>query len=58
MHPRAYGTQFAMYAGTSGFAFLQNQQDGGQPIAIFDLLDRSCDLLVMLVFHFFTIKLK
>ena len=57
MHPRAYGTQFAMYAGTSVF-FLQNQQDGGQPIAIFDLLDRSCDLLVMLVFHFFTIKLK
>ena len=41
MHPRAYGIQFEMYAGTSGFAFLQNQQDGAQPIAIFNSLDRS-----------------
>ena len=24
-HPRAYGIQFEMYAGTSGFAFLQHQ---------------------------------
>ena len=30
-----------MYAGTSGFAFLQTQQDGGQPIAIMSSLDRS-----------------
>ena len=44
MHPRAYGIQFEMYAGTSGFAFLQNQQDGGQPIAMLNSLDRSCDL--------------
>ena len=32
------------YAGTSGFAFLQNQQDGGQPIAMFKPLDQSCEL--------------
>ena len=32
-----------MYAGTSGFAFLQNQQDGGQPIAMFNSLDQSCE---------------
>ena len=44
MHPRAYGAQFEIYAGTSGFAFLQNQQDGGQPIAIFNSLDQSCDI--------------
>ena len=35
INPRAYGIQFEMYAATSGFAFLQNQQDGAQPIAIF-----------------------
>ena len=33
-----------MYAGTSGFAFLQNQQDGAQPIALFNSLDKSCEL--------------
>ena len=43
MHPRAYGIQFEMYAGTSGFTFLQKQQDGGQPIAMFKSLDQSCD---------------
>ena len=32
-----------MYAATSGFAFLQNQQDGTQPIAIFNSLDRSVE---------------
>ena len=43
MHPRAYGIQFDMFAGTAGFVFLQNQQDGGQPIAMFKSLDQSCD---------------
>ena len=43
MHPRAYGIQFELYAGTSGFAFLQNQQDGAQPIAIFNSLDKSVE---------------
>ena len=42
-HPRAYGVQFEMYAGTSGFAFLRNQQDGAQPIALFNSLDKSCE---------------
>ena len=42
-HPKAYGVQFEMYAGTSGFAFLQNQQDGAQPIALFNSLDKSCE---------------
>ena len=55
MHPRAYGIQFEMFAGTAGFAFLQNQQDGGQPIAMFKSLDQSCGCLVMLIFHFVTI---
>ena len=32
-----------MYAGTSGFAFLQNQQDGAQPIALSNSLDKSCE---------------
>ena len=32
-----------MYAATSGFAFLQNQQDGSQPIAIFNSLDKSVE---------------
>ena len=32
-----------MYAGTSGFAFLQNEQDGAQPIALFNSLDKSCE---------------
>ena len=38
MHPRASGIQFEMYAGTSGLALLQNQQDGGQPVAIFKFI--------------------
>ena len=42
-HPRAYGVQFGIYAGTSGFAFLQNQQDGAQSIALFNSLDKSCE---------------
>ena len=32
-----------MYAATSGFAFLQNQQDGAQPIAICNSLDKSVE---------------
>ena len=32
-----------MYAATSGFVFLQNQQDGAQPIAIFNSLDKSVE---------------
>ena len=32
-----------MYAATSGFALLQNQQDGAQPIAIFNSLDKSVE---------------
>ena len=43
MHPRAYVIQFDMCAVTSGFPFLQNQRDGGQPIAIFNSLDQSCE---------------
>ena len=42
-HPRTYGVQFEMYAGTSGFAFLQHQQDGAQPIALLNPLDKSCE---------------
>jgi hypothetical protein len=43
INPRAYGIQFEMYAGSSGFAFLQNQQDGSQPIAIFNSLNKSVE---------------
>ena len=43
INPRAYGIQFEPYAATSGFAFLQNQQDGAQPIAIFNSLDTSVE---------------
>ena len=32
-----------MYAGTSGFTFLQNIVDGSQPIAIFNSLDKSVE---------------
>ena len=32
-----------MYAGTSGFSFLQNIVDGSQPIAIFNSLDKSVE---------------
>ena len=46
INPRAYGIQFEMYAATSGFAFLQNQQDGAQPIAMFNSLDKSVDFSV------------
>ena len=38
LNPRAYGIQFGLFAGTSGFSFLQNPQDGSQPIAIFKLI--------------------
>ena len=34
---------FEMYAGTSGFTFLQNIVDGSQPIAIFNSLDKSVE---------------
>ena len=40
---RAYGIQFEMYAASSGITFLQNQQDGAQPIAIFNPLDKSVE---------------
>uniref|UniRef100_UPI004049C80D tail fiber domain-containing protein n=1 Tax=Flavobacterium sp. TaxID=239 RepID=UPI004049C80D len=42
LNPRVNG-YFELYAGTSGFAFLQNQQDGSQPIAIFNSLDKSVE---------------
>ena len=32
-----------MYAGTSGFSFLQNIVDGSQPIAMFNSLDKSVE---------------
>ena len=32
-----------MYAGTSGFSFLQNIVDGSQPIAVFNSLDESVE---------------
>ena len=40
---QGHGIQFGFYAATSGFAFLQNQQDGSQPIAIFNSLDKSVE---------------
>ena len=43
INPRAYGIQFELYAATSGFAFLRNQEDGSQPIAIFNSLDKSVE---------------
>ena len=43
INPRAYGIQFERYAATSGFAFLQNQQDGAQPIAISNSLNKSVE---------------
>ena len=46
MNPRAYGIQFEMYSGTAGFTFLQNQQDGTQPIAISNALDKSIEFLL------------
>ena len=42
MHPRLNG-YFELYAGTSGISFLQNIVDGGQPIAIFNSLDKSIE---------------
>ena len=43
MHPRnCDGTVFEMISGTLNFAFRQNSAHGGQPIAIFNSLDRSC----------------
>ena len=32
-----------MYVGTSGFAFLQHQQDGAQPILMMNSLHKSCE---------------
>ena len=47
LNPRVNG-YFEMYAGTSGFTFLQNIVGGSQPIAIFNSSDKSveffCDL--------------
>ena len=42
LNPRLNG-YFEMYAGTSGFSFLQNIVDGSQPIAIFKSLDNSVE---------------
>ena len=42
LNPRLNG-YFEMYAGTSGFSFLQNIVDGSQPIAIFNSLDKSVE---------------
>ena len=46
MNLRSGGVYFEMYAGTSGFAFLQNINDGGQPIAILSSLDRFIEFFV------------
>ena len=40
INPRAYVIQFEMYAATASFAFLQNQQDGAQPIVIMSSLEK------------------
>ena len=42
LNPRL-NVQFELYAGTSGFTFLQNIVDGSQPIAIFNSLDKSVE---------------
>ena len=42
LNPRL-NVYFEMYAGTSGFTFLQNIVDGSQPIASFDSLDKSVE---------------
>ena len=58
-NPRAYCIQFELYAATSGFAFLQNQQDGAQPIAIFNSLDKSVEFFGDIdIYLIFTIRLK
>ena len=44
-NPRLNG-YFELYAGTSGFTFLQNIVDGSQPIAIFNYLDKSVEFLL------------
>ena len=44
MNPRTYGVYFELYAGTSGF-FLQIINDRGQPLAMFNSLDRSIDIV-------------
>ena len=43
MNPRSGGVYFEIYAGPSGVILLQNQRDGGQPLAIFNSLDQSCE---------------
>ena len=58
MNPRSGGAYFEIYAGTSGVILRQNIADGGQPLAVFTSLDRSCDLLEMLMFQICMIKLK
>ena len=40
LNPRLAG-YFELYAGTSGFTFLQNIAEGSQPIAIFNSLYKS-----------------
>ena len=42
LNPRLNGC-FEMYAGTSGFSFLQNTVDGSQPITIFNSLNKSVE---------------
>ena len=49
---------FELYAGTSGFTFLQNTVDGSQPIAIFNPLDRSIEFFGDLDIPNFYHKLK
>ena len=44
LNPRLNG-YFEMYAGPSGFTFLQNTVDGSQPRAIFNSLDKSVEFL-------------
>ena len=44
INPRAYGIQFELYAASSGITCLQNHQDGSQPIASFNSLDKSVEL--------------
>ena len=42
LDPRLTG-YFELYAGSSGISFLQNIVDGGQPITIFNSLDKSIE---------------
>ena len=41
MDPKSGGIHVEVYSGTTAIIFLQNTVDGGQPLAIFNSLDRS-----------------